>query len=224
MLDAIETPLPAKMRKHWWWRPGWQAGRHIYACHLTLDDQPQLRELAAEYQQAIRGLQGLDLIPPQWLHLTMQGIGFTGEIRPGEVDHLHDALNHELAKVAPPSVDFRYLTVHPEAIYLKAHPADALYPLREHMHRAVASALGPERLTEPMPDRERFTPHVSIAYVIADNDPEPIASALRKLATRSVSVTFAKASLLEFHRGQRMYEWISAMAIPIGSKHDQPAS
>lgn len=35
---------------------------------------------------------------------------------------------------APPTVDFRYLTVHSEAIYLKAPPADALYPLRKHMH------------------------------------------------------------------------------------------
>jgi hypothetical protein len=35
----------AEVRNHWWWRPGWREGRHIYACHLILDDQPQLRAL-----------------------------------------------------------------------------------------------------------------------------------------------------------------------------------
>jgi hypothetical protein len=47
MSDMIEPPLPASVRNHWWWRPGWTAGRHYYACHLTLDDQPQLRELVS---------------------------------------------------------------------------------------------------------------------------------------------------------------------------------
>src|SRR5690348_7434574 len=80
MSDVIETPLPASLRNHWWWRPGWTTGRHYYACHLTLDDQPQLRQLVARYQQAIEDRPGLDLIPPEWLHITMQGIGFTDEI------------------------------------------------------------------------------------------------------------------------------------------------
>jgi hypothetical protein len=40
MSDVIETPLPPSVRNHWWWRPGWAEGRHFYACHMTLDDQP----------------------------------------------------------------------------------------------------------------------------------------------------------------------------------------
>jgi hypothetical protein len=41
------------------------------------------------------------------------------------------------------------------------------------MHRAVASVLGPDRFTERTPDREQFTPHVSIAYVSADGEAQP---------------------------------------------------
>jgi hypothetical protein len=44
----------AEVRNHWWWRPGWREGRHIYACHLILDDQPQLRALVARYQEALK--------------------------------------------------------------------------------------------------------------------------------------------------------------------------
>lgn len=217
MSDVIETPLPPSVRNHWWWRPGWAEGRHFYACHLTLDDQPQLRELVAEYQQALAGMQEIDLIPPQWLHLTMQGIGFTDEISADERVALDRALTAGLAAIEPPVAEFRYLTVHPEAVYLKAHPAAALYPLRSKMHDAVASVLGPDRLTEAAPDRATFLPHLSIGYINRDGQTEPIAAALRSLTARTVYATFTKADLLEYHRDNGMYAWIRGSPITIGS-------
>lgn len=217
MSDVIESPLPASVRNHWWWRPGWTTGRHYYACHLTLDDQPQLQELVSRYQQAIQNRPGLDLIPAQWLHMTMQGIGFTDEISVAELDNLADAFTRELSLIDPPMVSFRSLTVHPEAIYLKAHPADALYPLRARMYRAVVSVLGANSTTEDMPAPRQFVPHVSIAYVSADGETQPIAQALQSVRAAPVTATFRKASLLEFHRDHLMYEWTSAAPIPIGS-------
>jgi 2'-5' RNA ligase len=218
MSETIETPLPPAVRNHWWWRPGWTTGRHYYACHLALDDQPQLRNLVSRYQQVLENLPGLDLIPPEWLHITMQGIGFTDEINTAELHSLADALTQELSSIDPPTVAFRYLTVHPEAIYLKAHPAEALYPLRTRMYRAVASVLGANNSTENMPGPRQFVPHVSIAYVSADGETQPIAEALKTAVTAPVTATFRKASLLEFHRDHGMYEWTSAMPIAIGAR------
>jgi 2'-5' RNA ligase len=217
MSDVIETPLPASMRNHWWWRPGWTTGRHYYACHLTLDDQPQLRELVARYQQAVANVPGLDLIPPEWLHITMQGIGFTDEINSAQLRRVTEALTQELSKIDPPTVSFRYLTVHPEAIFLKAHPADALYPLRARLYRAVVDAIGINNSAGDMPVLKEFIPHISIAYVNADGQARPIAEALQAVTTTTVHATFCKASLLEFHRDHRMYEWTSATPIAIGS-------
>ena len=39
-MAAAEPQVITTVRNHWWWRPGWRAGRHFYACHLTLNDQP----------------------------------------------------------------------------------------------------------------------------------------------------------------------------------------
>ena len=39
MTSADTQPVTA-VRNHWYWRPGWRAGRHFYACHITLDKQP----------------------------------------------------------------------------------------------------------------------------------------------------------------------------------------
>ena len=217
MSEVIETPIPETVRNHWWWRPGHAEGRHFWACHLILDDQPEFRQLADDYQQPLTGLPGMDLIPAQWLHLTMQGIGFTDEVTADELGHLDHALTTALAAVEPPTVEFRYLTIQREAVYLKAHPAAALTPLRRAAHDAALSVLGPERFTETSADVAKCLPHVSIGYIAYDGDPQPIAGALSSLTTRTVAVTFTKADLLEFHRDRRMYEWTSATPLRIGS-------
>jgi 2'-5' RNA ligase len=157
-------------------------------------------------QQVIENLPGLDLIPAEWLHITMRGIGFTDEINTAELHSLADALTQELSRIDPPTVSFRYLTLHPEAIYLKAHPAEALYPLRARMYRAAASVPGASSSAEDTPSPAQFVSHVSIAYVSADGETQPIAKALQTAATTLVTATFRKASLLEFHRDHRMYE------------------
>jgi hypothetical protein len=66
-------------------------------------------------------------------------VGFTDQISPDELGHLDQALTAALAAVEPPAVEFWYLTIQREAVYLKAHPAAALYPLRRTMQQnAVA--------------------------------------------------------------------------------------
>jgi len=85
------------------------------------------------------------------------------------------------------------------------------------MHDAVASVLGVEKFSDPPPDHVDFLPHVSIGYINRDGEVRPIAAALSGLATRPVSVTFAKADLLEYHRDHRMYEWTSAIPVGLGT-------
>jgi 2'-5' RNA ligase len=85
------------------------------------------------------------------------------------------------------------------------------------MYRAVVSVLGASNSTENMPSPRQFVPHVSIAYISADGETQPIAEALQTVVTAPVTATFRKASLLEFHRDHGMYEWTSATPIAIGS-------
>ncbi len=208
---------------HWWWRPGWRQGRHFYACHLTLDDQSELRELVRGYQLATRELPFLDQIPAEWLHITMQGIGFTDEISERQIADVTASLQGELASLTPPVAVFQNPTISREALYVKAHPVKPLYQLRLRMRRAVLSMLGADRFAEPEPSPRQFTPHVSTAYVNRENAVDPLANALAHMPSRAVNATFRKASLLVFHRDNRMYEWTSATPIPIGTAAAGPS-
>ena len=210
------------VRNHWWWRPGWRTGRHFYACHLTLDDQPQLRELVKRYQDALRHLSDLDLIPAQWLHITTQGIGFADEISPADLAVVTAAVQEGLRGLDPPVATFGQATIRPEAVLLKAEPPQPLYQLRLTLYDAIAASLGPAKFSEPRPGPRQFTPHVSAAYVNHDGPAEPIAQAISHLDPEPVTATFCTVSLLGFHRDRRMYEWTSATPLPIGPAADLP--
>lgn len=159
----------------------------------------------------------LDQIPPQWLHITTQGIGFVDEISPMEATAIRQGIAHELKQIERPSATFEHATIRPEAVVLMAHPADALYALRQHVHRAIVEVIGDER-AEPLPDQDDYNPHVSTAYVNSDSSSAPIAAALEGVEAWPVTVIFTKADFLEFHRDHRMYEWTNVTPIPIGTR------
>jgi hypothetical protein len=115
-MASPDTDTVTAVSNHWWWRPGWRAGRHFYACHLTLEDQAQLRELVRQYQAAIAHLSNVDLIPPRWLHLTMQGIGFTDDISTADLDMVTERIRERLGEVSPPTVMFHRPTIRKEAM------------------------------------------------------------------------------------------------------------
>jgi hypothetical protein len=215
-MSTAENERARSVRNHWWWRPGWRAGRHFYACHLTLNDQPQLRDLIRRYQDALADLGNLDLIPPRWLHLTMQGIGFIDEISPHELTAVTKHVADRLRNVPVPVVTFDQPTIGQDAVYLKAQPAGPIYDLRLATYQAIKSALGAGQFHEAPPIREQYTPHVSAAYVNSDGPAQPIIDALSRVQAPSVTATFRTASILTFHRDQRMYEWTNAIPISIG--------
>jgi 2'-5' RNA ligase len=209
------------VRNHWYWRPGWRAGRHLYACHLTLDDQPQLRELIDHYQSALARLPNLDLIPPGSLHLTMQRIGWADEVSPAELQAVADRIAGRLRDAPRPVVTFHEPVVWEEAVVLRVLPAEPIYALRLAVYQAIEAALGPRALPVAPPAPEQFVPHVSVAYVNADGPAQPVFDALSPVHRPPVTVTFRVAPILTFHRDHRMYEWTSALPIPIG-RSEQP--
>jgi 2'-5' RNA ligase len=206
------------IQNHWWWRPGWRPGRRFYACHITLQDQPQLQRLILQYQNAINQFPNLDMIPTQWLHLTMQGIGFTDEISSQDIRMAASALRNQLHTFTPPLARFAQPIIVTEAIYIPAEPACTLRNLREITYKTIKSTLAPTQFHEPEQAVQTYKPHVSIAYVNASAPVRPIIAALEQVNASPVTTQIKTASILTFHRDNRMYEWTSAVPVPIGPR------
>lgn len=205
---------PESMRTHWWWRPGWREGRRFYTWHLTFDGQDDVHRLAADYRAALAplGPDVLTLIPDQWLHLTMQGIGFVDEVPKATVDSIVAAARQHLAAVR--AFD---MTLGPdavldqEAVLLSAQPAEPVHEVRN----AIRAAIGD--IVEEVPEQANgFRPHVSVAYSAGDGPAEPVVQALDPTTFTPARLRITSAELIVLGRDNLMYEWTSYAAVPLG--------
>ncbi|MEV5574763.1 2'-5' RNA ligase family protein [Spirillospora sp. NPDC052269] len=196
------SPLPDRMTDHWWWRPGVRPGRRLLVWHVLLDDQPDARALVAQCQRLLAGLDGLDLVPEAWLHMTTQIVGFADEIPGPEVAAMTAAARARLECLAPISVDLGRLWFHGEAVMLGARPGRALDPVRQAVRTAVAETVTLHQLA----DEPAWTPHVSVAY---SNSIRPAAPVLDALAEPPAERRFTVRSvrLVSQERVGRLYRW-----------------
>ncbi|HEY3734232.1 MAG TPA: 2'-5' RNA ligase family protein [Streptosporangiaceae bacterium] len=171
-----------------------------------------MTDLAMDCQGKMANLPGLDLIPREWLHLTVQGIGFTDEIPAADLGALTSASRKRLAALEPVTVALGPVFVHDEAVVLPAKPATALTPVRDHLREAVASVLGPGRVR----DGDGWVPHVSVAYSDGTGSATRIIEALRpRFAPRTVTIT--ELTLISQERAGHCYRWETVTILPLGT-------
>ncbi len=199
------------MRDHWWWRPGWRVGRRLYTFHTTFEDQPELHRLVTAYQEALDGRGGLDLVPLRWLHLTMQGIGFTDEVSTADAGAIAAAATARLASVAPFQLTFTHPIVDPESVQFQPRPAEGIDRVRRAVRAAIAEVRGADQVSE----EEAWTPHVSIAYSNAVGPIEPYAEAVDSVKAEPVTVTVPRIRLIVIHRDERLYQWETHTTVPL---------
>lgn len=203
-----------ELRDHWWWRPGWHVGTRFYAFHLALDHAEPLHQLVARYQAELQHIDGLDLIPPRWLHLTMQGLGFVHDVTPATRDAAVEAARTALTQLDPIRVHFHRPVIRPEAIALPPQPVQPLQHLRATIRNAIADSLGPDTAEI---SASRYQPHVSIAYANTDQPAAEVTTALGRVDTEPVQIIIDAVPLIEMHRDNRMYEWQTLTVLPIGT-------
>lgn len=199
---------------HWWWRPGWKVGTRFYAWHVnTFEDPAPLHRLAAQYQAELSTVPGLDLIPQQWLHLTMQGVGFVEDVSITEVDALLAAARARLGELAPLRVRFHRPVIRPEAIALPPDPVEPLQGIRHTVRAAIADVFGPDGVPDTA---DGYQPHISLAYVSTPQPAVATLEAINRVTADPADLTINAVSLIEMHRDNRMYEWQTIEAIPLG--------
>ncbi|MEU9332907.1 2'-5' RNA ligase family protein [Streptomyces sp. NPDC048290] len=206
------TTHPETMRNHWWWRPGWSVGRRFYTWHLTFEGQPDVHRLAADYRSALAPAgKALTLIPDQWLHLTMQGIGFVGEVKEVDVHAITEAARSRMADVPAFDLEIGPAILDPEAVLLPVRPDEPVRAVRDSIRAAIGDVL------DAVPERaEGFTPHISVAYSASDDPAALISGALDAAEVAPARARITAAELILINRDNFMYEWEPFARVPLG--------
>lgn len=193
------------VQSHWWWRPGWHQGRRFYTWHLTFEGQHDFHQLVTEYQAQLADVPGVDLVPLEWLHLTIQGVGFTDEVSDADLDQVVTFVRRQLANL--PSglrVTFNRALVRNEAVALPPSPLEEVTEVRTAIREALADVWGVEHVPEPVTG---FQPHVSLAYLDTNGPSTPFIEAIEKVRPQPVTIGASEAALIILNRDDRMYKW-----------------
>jgi len=198
------------MEDHWQLEPGTDPGRARLMWFMLVGDHPPIAKLARLGQQRLAGLDGLDLVPRQWLHMTTLIAGYADQITPDQTRRMADEAQRLLARTPPVTVTLGRILYHPRAIMLAVGPPGALDPVLRAAQKAtrIATGHGGELYSEP------WTPHITLAYSNTAGPAGPVIDALgRELPTQHAAVT--SISLVSQAPEQR-WTWHPITDVPFG--------
>jgi 2'-5' RNA ligase len=174
------------MEDHWRLPPGSDPGRARLMWLMPVGDHPQIAQLARLGQQRLAGLEGLDLVPQQWLHITTLIAGFADEITPEQIHLMADEARRLLARTPPVTITLGRILYHPRAIMLSVGPPGALDPVLSAAQQATHTATGHDGALHSEP----WTPHITLAYSNTARPAAPVIDALgRELPKQQAAVT-----------------------------------
>jgi 2'-5' RNA ligase len=163
-------------------------------------------------------------VPAEWLHLTVQGIGFADQVHAGELEQIVAAVRRRCAALAPVRLTLGPAELQAEGVWLRVAPSVVVRRVRAAVRAGIADVWGAGRVPEPAGG---FTPHVSLAYSNTDGPDAPFAAALAGLAPRSATVEVAAIQAISLGRDAHVYRWETLATVPFGigairGKHARP--
>jgi 2'-5' RNA ligase len=198
-----------RTRDHWWWRPGWGPGSRYLTFHLTFEGANALHAAARQVAANLRGARAVDLVPTEWLHLTMTGVGFTTELGDRALETLTDTVFSWVRATKTDPLRFHRSFMYGEGFGIATRPAAWLDDLKAVQSDAVSTV-------RDVHNDSSFEPHVSLAYFSGDADVARVEHAARALPADDIVVEHPRLSLIELGREDRVYTWHVLRQLTLG--------
>ncbi|MBP2705975.1 2'-5' RNA ligase family protein [Microbispora sp. RL4-1S] len=209
------SPLPQFMADRWGRREMLPRGKGRIYWHVLFRDHPQVQAMVSEAHRRLAGVEGLDPVPYEWLHLTTLVVGLTDEITQEQLTALIGEARKHLAEVRPITVTFGRVLYHPEAIAVEARPVAVLAPMLDAVRAATRAATGRDGELGADP----WIPHVTVAYSSAEQPAAPVIAALGRHLP-DCEVTIRGISLVLQDGPEYLWAWRPRAEVPLGTPAD----
>ncbi|WP_165555817.1 2'-5' RNA ligase family protein [Kribbella pittospori] len=200
-----------EVQDHWYWRPGWRADRSFYTWHITFADRREVAALHASYAELVDDLPGFTPVPLEWLHLTLQGIGFTDRVPESDLADIVKATRHRVTGLGSFPVGISPAVLDREAIQLPVRPIEPLQHLRDLTRAAITDVWGDDAL----PELPELNPHITIAYCNHPAPAAPITTRLLAHPPHDTTLPITTLTLLSLTRTHHLYHWTPLTTIPL---------
>jgi len=218
MLPMMSRPQAEDITDHWAWRPEWTPHRPRLLWYLTFEQAPDV-EAAAVPCTDVLWESGADIVPPEWLHLTVNHVGFADELDAAAVRAAADEIRRRLQDVEPFDLTLGPVEALPDAIVLAAGPAGQVSLLRA----IVCGAMAHTGMAPPDDLDEVFWPHVSLCYLNRRTDHARLMEAVRAAEPATVQVRCDRLVQVLVTRSHGHYRWEVLDEVPLGRPSPEPA-
>ena len=206
-------PANRVTRDHWWWRPGWRQGRSFYTWHLTFLEHPLVCQIASDFACAAQGLDTLDLVSCDGIHLTVQGVGFADEVSLDDLEKIRESTRYHCSDVPPIEASLGELRVDEETVQMDVGPSSEILHLRTRIREGIGDVWGSANVPESL---EGFRPHITLAYSNGTARIGEIYATISDVKIPSSSVLISSVSLIKLNRDRKRYEWDEVAKVPLG--------
>jgi len=203
----------AEVINHWYWRPGWSVGSRFYTWHITFADKPEVLSFAQRYREQLSPQPMLDVIPDQWLHLTMQGVGFVNDVSTADANAIVSAARERCSGLNAFELSLDRPYVDPESIQVAVQPSGQVRQLRTELRRAIADVWGEARVPEAA---EPYSPHMSLAYINSAGPSTPLVKAIDAVDNVTGAARIESCQLIVLNRDAGMYVWEPYATVSLG--------
>jgi 2'-5' RNA ligase len=203
-------PAPPALWDHWTWRPEWHPDRVCLLWYLTFPPQRELWAMASAVHAGLHDVPAVDAVPHDWLHLTLDDVGFTDELSSGHVDAVVEQVRATIHDWQAPTLVLGPVANMTDALVLAAGPAPELVKLRDLLRAATTHVL-----PEAVSGLDAFLPHVTLAYSNADVAGEVLMNRLAGNVDGQVVLDDYSLVLAAVTRRDRHYQWNAEAVIPL---------
>ncbi|MFI6395716.1 2'-5' RNA ligase family protein [Nonomuraea sp. NPDC050540] len=210
-----------EVRSHWWPREGWRPGRRVYTWHLTFEGAPQLHQLVERYQTALATVGSHNPIPAQWLHLTLQVVGWADEVDNELLDRVTATVDARLGKLTPVELTFHRPAVMGEGVALAPTPVGPLHEIWDEIRSGIAEVAG--KAPTAAEQVRGFRPHISLSYINTSGPARPYVEALSGVEAEPAKVNVDRVALIVQNRvlePEWVYRWNTHTVVSLGAEND----
>lgn len=202
--------------RNFWHTHQWPAGERRLHWLVVFDRQPEVHSCYAAHLPVLEQHQHLvDIVPAEWLHLTLQSLCPMAAVSADDLRTLVTATQHRLSTVAVPRVQLGPARIDGGAVTWAVYPEEGMSHVQEAVRLCSTEMLGAERVAQR---RGRWTPHVTLGYGAAYDPADDLAAALASTGLPRVDITVTEVALVDVEQdpNRRQYRWRDIAAVKIG--------
>jgi 2'-5' RNA ligase len=156
-----------RTRDHWRSLFDWSEERQVLAFLVPVHSMfPHIATATAQLREDLQGLRGVEVVPPEFLHVSVQMAGTLGaaDTTWSEVERLSLQAGDVIRIAAPFEMTFGPVNAFPEAAFIEVDDGGAIREIRRRLRQVWPRVLQNGAESFVSGDEDAFLPHMSIAY------------------------------------------------------------